>query len=150
METKKFDNILPGVSFTGPITINGPMFDIHDNQHIHFNSEKEITCNKEQEKNGLSNQEQPSSAQPDNEKLFQFIHPSIEVEDEWRIHNEVKRLVRRNGIQEICHYLRQLKKDNKVLLPQSPSIAYAELVRMGMPNKDGFNESTFRKYYNSR
>ena len=25
---------LPGITFTGPITVNGPMFDIHDNGHV--------------------------------------------------------------------------------------------------------------------
>ena len=45
-------------------------------------------------------------------------------------------------------YLTQLKNDKKVLLPPVPSPAYAELVRMGMPDGDGFNETTFRKYYN--
>ena len=42
----------------------------------------------------------------------------------------------------------RLKNDNKVLLPSTPSPVYAELVRMGMPNGEGFNEVTFRKYYN--
>ena len=42
----------------------------------------------------------------------------------------------------------QVRRDNKILLPQSPSSAYTELVRMGMPNGEGFNELTFRKYYN--
>ena len=40
-----------------------------------------------------------------------------------------------------------MKKEKKILLPQSPSIAYAELVRMGMPSKEGFNEKTFFKHY---
>ena len=81
------------------------------------------------------------------EELFHFVHPSVESKDEWRIHDEVKRLVRRNGIQEICQYLKELKRDKKILLPQSPSIAYAELIRLGMPKGGGFNEITFRKYY---
>ena len=81
------------------------------------------------------------------EELFHFVHPSVESKDEWRIHDEVKRLVRRNGIQEICRYLQQMKNEKKVLLPQSLSVAYNELVRMGMPSKDGFNERTFQKYY---
>ena len=81
------------------------------------------------------------------EELFRFIHPSISEEQEWEIHKVVKRLVSRNGIQEICQYLKELKKEKKILLPQSPSIAYAELVRMGMPKGGGFNEITFRKYY---
>ena len=81
------------------------------------------------------------------EELFRFIHPSITEEQEWEIHKVVKRLVSRNGIQEICQYLKELKKEKKILLPQSPSIAYAELVRMGMPSKEGFNEKTFFKHY---
>jgi hypothetical protein len=81
------------------------------------------------------------------EELFHFIHPSIDSAEEWSVHNEVKRLVTRNGIQEICNYLFQLAKNNKILLPLSPLVAYQELVRMGMPNKDGFNEKTFQKYY---
>ena len=85
-----------------------------------------------------------------NEELFHFINPSVDSTQEWRVHDEVKRLVKRQGIQEICAYLLQMRKDNKVLLPQSPSTAYAELVRMGMPNGEGFNENTFRKYYNCK
>ena len=35
MDKKKTINV-PGITFTGGITVNGPMFDIHDNEHIHF------------------------------------------------------------------------------------------------------------------
>ena len=34
METIKSNKLVPGVTFSGPITVNGPMFDIHDNQHV--------------------------------------------------------------------------------------------------------------------
>lgn len=87
--------------------------------------------------------------QPD-EELFHFIHPSVDEDQEWAIHCEVKRLVKRNGVQEICLYLKQMAAEKKVLLPQMPSVAYAELVRMGMPSGEGFNESTFRKYYDNK
>lgn len=83
-----------------------------------------------------------------NEELFHFVHPELDEEEAWRIHDAVKRVVKRQGVQMICLYLSQLKKDNKVLLPPNPSAAYAELVRMGMPDGEGFNEATFRKYYN--
>lgn len=36
-----------GVTFTGSVTFNGPMFDIHDNQHVHIGlreEEKEYAC----------------------------------------------------------------------------------------------------------
>ena len=81
------------------------------------------------------------------EELCHFIHPSLDEEEEWRIHNEVRSLVKRQGIQEICLYLTQLKKNGKLLLPQSVKVAYTELVRMGMPSGEGFSEKTFQKYY---
>lgn len=30
------DNNLPNITITGGITVNGPMFDIHDNKHVHI------------------------------------------------------------------------------------------------------------------
>ncbi len=81
------------------------------------------------------------------EEMFHFIHPSLDDEEGWKIHNEVKRLVARQGIQEICQYLSQLSAEKMILLPKMPSVAYEELVRMGMPSDGGFNENTFRKYY---
>lgn len=82
-----------------------------------------------------------------NEELCHFIHPSVDSAQEWQVHDEVKRLVTRQGIQEICVYLKQMADAHRILLPQSPGAAYTELVRMGMPNGEGFNEKTFQKYY---
>lgn len=84
------------------------------------------------------------------EELFHFVHPEIEGDEAWRVHDAVKRVARLQGIQMICQYLSQLRNEKKVLLPPNPSAAYAELVRMGMPSGEGFNEITFRKYYNKR
>lgn len=81
------------------------------------------------------------------EELFHFVHPELGDEEAWHVHDAVKRVVKLQGIQMICQYLTQLKNEKKVLLPQIPSAAYAELVRMGMPSGEGFNEITFRKYY---
>ena len=81
------------------------------------------------------------------EEQFHFIHPELDEAAAWRIHDAVKRVVKFQGIQDICHYLAQLNSEKKLLLPQSPSVAYAELVRMGMPSGEGFNEKTFHKYY---
>ncbi|MBQ9191414.1 MAG: hypothetical protein IJ142_07415 [Bacteroidaceae bacterium] len=85
--------------------------------------------------------------EPDAE-LFHFVHPELDETEAWRIHDAVKRVVKLQGIQMICQYLTGLKNEKKVLLPPNPAAAYAELVRMGMPNGEGFNETTFRKYYN--
>lgn len=76
-----------------------------------------------------------------------FIHPSVEADQEWLIHDEIVRLVARQGIQEICKYLTQLSDDKKVLLPQKAEKAYNELVRLGMPSSEGYSLKTFMKYY---
>ena len=85
-----------------------------------------------------------------NDELFHFIHPAMDEDQERKIHNEVKRLVKRQGVQMICQHLLQMKEDEKLLLPPNPSVVYNELVRMGMPQNGGYNENTFRKYYSNR
>lgn len=91
----------------------------------------------------------PQSVTQENssEKLCIFIHPAVSESHGILIHNEIRRLVKSQRLQEICRYLLQMRKENKILLPVSPQLAYAELVRMGMPQGRGFNETTFRKYY---
>lgn len=81
------------------------------------------------------------------EILFKFIHPALSGEEERNIHEQVKKLVTRQGIQEICKYLTKLESEEKIYLPQSADTAYTELVRMGMPSGDGFSIKTFMKYY---
>ncbi len=83
-----------------------------------------------------------------NEEIFHFVYPELSEDEAWHIHDAVKRVVRFRNIQMICQYLVQLKSEKKVMLPPNPSAAYAELVRLGMPNGEGFSEITFRKYYN--
>jgi hypothetical protein len=88
-----------------------------------------------------SNQQEPS------EEIFHFIHPSLDDDEGWKIHNEVKRLVRRQSVPDIIKYLRNLESEKIILLPTVSSVAYDELVRMGMPNTGGFSKEHFRKQY---
>ncbi len=76
-----------------------------------------------------------------------FIHPCVDAEQEWQIHDEIARMVARQGIQEICRYLSLLSDEKKVLLPQNAEKAYNELVRLGMPDGEGYSLKTFTKYY---
>lgn len=101
------------------------------------------------EPQSIDEQQQEGKSEKD-EEMFHFVHPELDEQEGWKIHNAVKRVVKLQGIQMICQYLMQLKDDRKVLLPPNPSAAYTELVRMGMPNGEGFNEITFRKYYNRK
>ena len=81
------------------------------------------------------------------EELFRFIHPSMDSAQERQIHIEVKRLVAHHAMQEICLYLYQLKEEKKILLPMNAATIYAELVRVGMPQVDGYSMKNFQKYY---
>ena len=92
----------------------------------------------------------PPTAPPTerDEEMCIFVHPKMENDEQgWKIHDEVKRLVARQGIQEICAYLKQMSQEGRILLPPTPGNVYKELVRMGMPNGEGFSLKTFQKHY---
>lgn len=125
------------------VYVQGSYVDVHDNEVVNLSIDKATVKLNENDNLNLNKEEGQRS-----EELFHFVHPEIDDEEAWRIHDSVKRLVKLQGIQMICQYLTQLKNDKKVLLPPNPQAAYAELVRLGMPNGEGFNETTFRKYYN--
>ena len=90
---------------------------------------------------------EPAATTLCDEKLFKFIHPALTGKEERSIHEQVKKLVTRQGIHEICKYLTKLESEEKIYLPQSADTAYTELVRIGMPSGDGFSIKTFMKYY---
>ena len=85
--------------------------------------------------------------QEGNEERFHFVHPEIDDEEAWRIHQAIKRLVAYQKIPEICAYLKELKQKGKVLLPSVSAVMYKELVRLGMPTGDGYSEKHFSNSY---
>ena len=94
------------------------------------------------------NQNENQNQIHDDEELFHFIHPSMDDEQERKIHNEVKRLVKRQGIQMICQHLAHMQGEGKLLLPPNPSVVYKELARLGMPTGEGYSEKYFKNYFN--
>ncbi len=81
----------------------------------------------------------------------QFPARAVDIDEEGRlIHEEIKRLVKRNGVQMICEYLQRMAREEKILLPPNPSTAYAELVRLGMPTGEGYSEKHFRNHYSRK
>ena len=89
-------------------------------------------------------------AQPQIE-LFRFIHPSVTEESErFKIHREIENLVRTLPLPEICRYLKEMRKDNRVYLTVKPELMFEELHRMGMPDETqpGFSMKNFRSYFN--
>ncbi len=89
----------------------------------------------------------PHSEEERNEERFHFVHPEIEDEEAWRIHQAIKRLVAYQKIPEICAYLKELKQKGKVLLPSVSTVMYNELVRLGMPTGNGYSEKHFTNSY---
>lgn len=53
MEGEKKTVGMPDVTFNGSVTFNGPMFDIHDNEHVHIYGSK---------KDGRGESDEPQSA----------------------------------------------------------------------------------------
>ncbi len=132
---KENNESLPGITFTGSITVNGPMFDIHDNQQVTISTP------------GVKPPAGGTAANNHDEEFFRFIHPEIGDDEAWRIHQAVKRLVTTQKVAEICSYLHELKKTGKVLLPQNPRVMYEELKKLGMPDGDGYTFGHFRNKY---
>ena len=84
-------------------------------------------------------------------ELFHFVHPALDEDEGWKVHREVENLVKRFELYDICKRLNQLKKEGKILLPESPKKALNELQRMGLPtDKRGFDYKTFCKKYNAK
>ena len=133
------------------VNVQGSYVDVHDNEVVNLSIDKAtvaVDADSQQIRDVASSVRQNRVERQRDEELFHFVHPELDETEAWRIHDAIKRVVKLQGIQMICQYLTQLKNDKKVLLPPVPSAAYTELVRMGMPDGDGFNETTFRKYYN--
>ena len=141
MEKEKKSEVHITNNFNAPI---GQHIDHVDTINFRMDGEGNFHFEMVENANAIAGEE--SKPNKDEEMTF-FIHPELEEEEGWRTHNEIKRLASRQGIQEICRYLSKLNDDKKVLLPQNAERAYNELVRLGMPNGEGYSQKTFTKYY---
>lgn len=115
-----------------------------ERMEVHF--DKDMKMQVQNVENLEGTMPQPETPTVTDEEMFHFIHPDVDSCDEMKIHQQIKNVVKRFGVQEICEYLNQLAGKQKVLLPQSVSTAYEELTRMGMPVGD-VAYKTFAKYY---
>lgn len=87
------------------------------------------------------------NAKERDEERFHFVHPELDDEEAWHIHDTMKRLVAYQKVPEICAYLKELKQKGKVMLPSVSAVMYKELVRLGMPTGDGYSEKHFSNSY---
>ena len=132
------------------VYVQGSYVDVHDNDVVNLSIDKatvSMDVNDKQIKGATETLRQCSAGGQRNEEQFHFVHPEIDDEEAWHVHDAVKRVVAHQKVLDICLYLKDLKKNGKVLLPQSPSVAYQELKRMGMPTGDGFSEKYFASCY---
>ena len=136
-------NVMPGAQMNGYVK----------EQHNYFGNVQKLT-NSEVKDNPVvdaeivtTNKPIHQEAQERNEERFHFVHPEVEDDEAWRIHDAVKRLVAHQRVPEICAYLKELKQKGKVMLPSISAIMYNELVRLGMPTGEGFSEKHFSNSY---
>lgn len=136
-------NVMPGAQMNGYVK----------EQHNYFGNVQKITSSEAKENPVVDAEvvttDKPihQEAQERNEERFHFVHPEVEDDEAWRIHDAVKRLVAHQRVPEICAYLKELKQKGKVMLPSISAIMYNELVRLGMPTGEGFSEKHFSNSY---
>ena len=141
MEKEKKSEINITNNFNAPI---GQHIDHVDTINFRMDGEGSFHFGMVEQANGIAGEESKTNK---DEELFHFVHPELDEQEGWKIHNAVKRLVKHQKVLDICFYLKDLKTKGKVLLPQSPTIAYKELVRMGMPSGEGYSEKYFSGCY---
>lgn len=126
--------------------------DIHDNTDCTINTNGAKDISEQVENPSATPSPEPSFGQElAAGDLFKYIHPSITDDaKKTQITLEIQNLVRTQPLPDICHYLIDMKKANRIYLNVKPEAAFAELHRMGMPDEthDGFAYKTFTKYYN--
>ena len=136
-------NVMPGAQMNGYVK----------EQNNYFGNVQKLTVSEVKENPVVdaelvtTNKPIHQEVQERNEERFHFVHPEVEDDEAWRIHDAVKRLVAHQRVPEICAYLKELKQKGKVMLPSISAIMYNELVRLGMPTGEGFSEKHFSNSY---
>lgn len=124
------------------VYVQGSYVDVHDNEVVNLSIDKATVKLNENDNLNLNKED----GQRD-EELFHFVHPELDETEAWRIHDAIKRVVANYRIPDICAYLKEQKQNGKLMLPSNPSNMYNELVRLGMPNGEGFSEKNFSNSY---
>lgn len=124
------------------VNVQGSYVDVHDNEVVNLSIDKATVKLNENDNLNLNKEE----GQHD-EELFHFVHPELDETEAWRIHDAIKRVVANYRIPDICAFLKEQKQNGKLMLPSNPSNMYNELVRLGMPNGEGFSEKNFSNSY---
>ena len=128
------------------VYVQGSYVDVHDNEVVNLSIDK-ATVNGVDINDNLNDNLSGAKEGQRSEEQFHFVHPELDEDEAWRIHNAVKRAAAHQRVPEICAYLKELKQKGKVMLPSAPAVMYSELVRLGMPTGEGFSEKHFSNSY---
>ncbi|MCQ2197946.1 MAG: hypothetical protein MJZ60_10550 [Bacteroidaceae bacterium] len=95
------------------------------------------------------NDETNDTIMSESDELCHFIYPGLDEKEALQVHRQIKDLVKRFPMKDICSFLNRLAGEKKILQPQIPQNAFEELHRMGMPSPEtrGFGYDNFCKYY---
>lgn len=115
---------------------NGGVYNEYHSRHEDFAEAEDAIC-----------EEMPATTK--DEELCHFIFPGLDEQESVRVHHQIKDLVCRFSLKDICAFLRSLEKEKKILLPQIPQNAFDELHRMGLPPEEtkGYSYDNFCKFY---
>ena len=128
------------------VYVQGSYVDVHDNEVVNLSIDK-ATVNGVEINDNLNDNLSGAKEGQRSEEQFHFVHPELDEDEAWRIHDAVKRAAAHQRVPEICAYLKELKQKGKVMLPSAPAVMYSELVRLGMPTGEGFSEKHFSNSY---
>ncbi len=128
------------------VYVQGSYVDVHDNEVVNLSIDK-ATVNGVDINDNLNDNLSGAKEGQRSEEQFHFVHPELDEDEAWRIHDAVKRAAAHQRVPEICAYLKELKQKGKVMLPSAPAVMYSELVRLGMPTGEGFSEKHFSNSY---
>ena len=132
------------------VNVQGSYVDVHDNEVVNLSIDKAtvaVDADSQQIRDVASSVRQNRVERQRDEELFHFVHPELDETEAWRIHDAIKRVVANYRIPDICAFLKEQKQNGKLMLPSNPSNMYNELVRLGMPNGEGFSEKNFSNSY---
>ncbi|MBR0194634.1 MAG: hypothetical protein IJQ32_00110 [Paludibacteraceae bacterium] len=135
--------------------IAGDNFDIHDNQSVNIYQGQQSPTTAPRSSETVVEDVTPADSSADvpaeEIPLFKYIHPSVTADsDKRQVHCEVRNLVQQFPMLDICRYLRQMCKENRVYLNVKPEAMFTELHRMGMPDEStpGYSYKNFMNYFN--
>ena len=120
--------------------------DIHDNHNCPIIVPNDNMKTEDLAKMMANTSNTPNTPSTD---LFHYTHPSLSEDEQRQVDATIRNLVKQFAVPEICTFLKNMRKENKLFLPPNTKGVMKELQRLGMPDETakGFSYENFKKYY---